>query len=176
MADRSELLTALERHLAWWGLRHIVSDERYDDWQRQALTPQQRARLTQLVEAKRRSQSAADDIAFYDASADPAVLPILYSQRYPFYVAVGPAMGDRLGSAQRILDLGCGPGILTTFYAARYPDRRFLGLDRSRSCIEAARQRAASLNLTNLEFACADLTTWTPEARVDLILSAQALF
>ncbi len=176
MTDLKELQTALERHLAWWGLRHLASDERYDEWQRRALTPPQRARLTQLAEAKRRSQSAGDDIAFYDASVDPAVLPVLYSQRHAFYVAVGAAMGDRLGPAQRILDLGCGPGILTTFYAARYPDRRFLGLDRSRSCIEIARQRASSLQLTNLEFVCTDLTTWTPEAPVDLILSAQALF
>ena len=172
----SDLQTALERHLAWWGLRHIASDERYDAWQREALTPEQRARLTQLLEARRRSQSVADDVAFYDASADPAVLPVLYSQRYPFYLAVGPAMGDRFGAARRILHLGCGPGILTTFYAARHPDRRFLGLDRSRACIETARQRAASLSLANLEFVCADLSTWAPGAPVDLILSAQALF
>ncbi len=171
-----ELQTALERHLAWWGLRDVGSEGRYDEWQRQTLPPQHRALLTQLLEAKRHSQSVADDIAFYDASVDPAVLPVLYSQRYHYYIAVGSAMGDRLGPAQHILDLGCGPGILTTFYATRYPDRQFLGLDRSPSCIETARQRAASLNLTNLQYACADLTTWTPDAQVDLILSAQALF
>lgn len=172
----SDLQTALERHLAWWGLRHVASDEQYDDWQRRALTPQQRARLAELLQARRRSQSDADDIAFYDASVDPAVLPVLYSQRYPFYAAVGTAMEARFGAAQRILELGCGPGILTTFYAVRHPDRRFLGLDRSRACIEVARQRAASLNVANLAFACADLAAWAPEAPADLILSAQALF
>lgn len=176
MTAASDLQTALERHLAWWGLRDVPSDEQYDEWQRRTLTPQQRARLARLAEARRHSQSVADDIAFYDASADPAVLPVLYSQRYTFYVAVGLAMGDRLGPSQRILHLGCGPGILTTFYAARCPDRRFLGLDRSPACIDIARQRAASLNLTNLEWACADWTAWSPEARADLILSAQALF
>ncbi len=176
MTDRPGLQTAIERHLAWWGLRYAGSDERYDEWQRQVLPAELRARLTHLLEAKRHSQSVADDVAFYDASVDPAVLSVLYSQRYQFYVAVGPAMGDRLGSAQRILDLGCGPGILTTFYAAHRPDLEFLGLDRSPSCIETARQRAASLNLTNIQFVCADLTAWTPDTRVDLILSAQALF
>lgn len=176
MADRLELQTALERHLAWWGLRRVASDERYDAWQREALTSDQRARLTRLLETRRRSRSDADDVAFYDASAEPAVLPVLYSQRYPFYLAAGPAMDDRLGAARRILHLGCGPGILTTFYAARHPDRRFLGLDRSRACIEIARQRASSLNLTNLELIWADLSTWVPGAPVDLILSAQALF
>lgn len=176
MTDSPELQTALRRHLEWWGLRDVESDERYDEWQRRALTPHQRARLTNLLEARRRSQSAAADIAFYDASADPAVVPILYSQRYAFYAAVGPAMGERFGPAQRILEVGCGPGILTTFYAAQFQDRQFLGLDRSPACIETAREHAASLNLTNLHLACADLTAWTPEAPVDLILSAQALY
>ncbi|MBM4126228.1 MAG: methyltransferase, partial [Nitrospira sp.] len=125
-----EIRAALNEHLAWWGLRRFTTDREYFAWQERQLS---RADLNQLlVQAERkRSGDRCEDVAFYDLTAQPAVLPVLYSQRYDYYAAIGVQVVSRVGSARRVLDFGCGVGILTTFYAREFPDWEFVGLDRS---------------------------------------------
>ena len=109
--------------LAWWGLTRFTTDREYFGWQRQQLSP---ADLNQLLTQadRKRSGDSRNDISFYDLTAQPAVLPVLYSQRYDYYDTVGLRVMARVGSAARVLDFGCGVGILTTFYARQSPDRR----------------------------------------------------
>ena len=144
-------LHALEAHLAWWGLRQFTSDESYFQWQRETLSSEDLTTLHRQVEQKRRG-SAVDEIAFYDATAHPNILPVLYSQRYDYCLAIGPRVADRIGEARSILDVGCGVGILTTFYARQHPDKTFVGIDRSPVSIERAQERAQELGLTNVRF------------------------
>jgi SAM-dependent methyltransferase len=100
---------------------------------------------------------------------------VLYSQRYEYYVAVGTLVASRIADAQTILDFGCGIGVLTTFYARRFPDRTFLGVDRSAASVELARAKTKALGLTNLRFERLDAEhDQIPEA-MDLVLSTQAL-
>jgi SAM-dependent methyltransferase len=106
---------------------------------------------------KKRQGSSDDEAAFYDLSAAPGILPVLYSQRYDYYAAVGPLVAAELEHAATILDFGCGPGILTTFYARRCPQARVIGIDRSRASIAMARRKAEDLHLDNVEFEYADL-------------------
>ena len=47
-------------------------------------------------------------------------------------------MLSRIGAANRVLDFGCGVGILTTLYARHCPDTQFVGVDRSPGSIAAA--------------------------------------
>jgi len=167
-------LHALEAHLAWWGLRQFTSDEVYFRWQRQALSPVELATLHRLVEQKH-SGTVADEAAFYDATAQPHILPVLYSQRYDYYAAIGPRVADRIGGAGSILDVGCGVGILTTFYARQYPDKTVVGIDRSPVSIARAQEQAKALNLANVQFECLDLDHRAPTHSVDLILATHAL-
>ena len=174
---RDEIRTtvhALEAHLAWWGLRQFTSDEVYFQWQREALSPAELTTLHRQLEQKRRG-SSADDVAFYDATAHPHILPVLYRQRYDYYLAIGPRVADRIGEARSILDVGCGVGILTTFYSRQYPDKSFVGIDRSPASIARAQEQAKALGLTNVRFECVDLNQ-TPLTRFyDLILATHAL-
>ena len=174
---RDEIRTtvhALEAHLAWWGLRQFTSDEVYFQWQREALSPAELTTLHRQLEQKRRG-SSADDVAFYDATAHPHILPVLYSQRYDYYLAIGPRVADRIGESRSILDVGCGVGILTTFYSRQYPDKSFVGIDRSPASIARAQEQAKALGLTNVRFECVDLNQ-TPLTRFyDLILATHAL-
>ena len=124
------LLQSLHSHLAGWGLRQFTSDETYFQWQRETLSPAEITALHQRVEQKR-SGSSVDEVSFYDAAAHPKILPALYSQQYDYYLAIVPRMADRIGEARSILDVGCGVGILTTFYARQYPDKAVVGIDRS---------------------------------------------
>ncbi len=81
----------------------------------------------------------------------------------------------RIGSATRLLDFGCGVGILTTFYARRFPDREFVGLDRSSVSVAIAQQKATELGLANVRFNCVDAETEPLSGPYDLIVATHAL-
>ena len=167
-------LPSLHSHLAWWGLRQFTSDAAYFQWQRETLTSEDLTTLHRQVEQKRHG-SSADEVAFYDATARLNILPVLYSQRYDYYLTIGPRVADRIGEARSILDVGCGVGILTTFYARQYPDKTFVGIDRSLASIARAHEQAEALGLTNVRFDCLDLDHRHPTRAYDLILATHAL-
>ena len=164
----------LHLHLAGWGLRQFTSDESYFQWQRETLSPADIAALHRLVEQKR-SGSSADEVSFYDATAHPYILPVLYSQQYDYYLTIGARVADRIGETRSILDVGCGVGILTTFYAKQYPDKTVVGIDRSPASIARAQEYAKALGLTNVQFECLDIDHRAPTRSFDVILATHAL-
>jgi SAM-dependent methyltransferase len=168
------LLQSLHSHLAWWGLRQFTSDETYFQWQREILSLAEITALHRQVEQKRHG-SPADEVTFYDATAHPNILPVLYSQRYDYYLAIGPRVAARIGEARSILDVGCGVGILTTFYARQYPDKTFVGIDRSPASIARAQEHAKALSLTNVRFDCLDFDHMPPTRSYDLVLATHVL-
>jgi SAM-dependent methyltransferase len=168
------LLQSLQSHLVSWGLRQFTSDEAYFQWQRNSLSSDEITALHRKVEQKRQG-SSANEVAFYDVTAHPNILPVLYSQRYDYYLAIGSRVADRIGDARSILDIGCGVGILTTFYARQYPDKKFVGIDRSAVSINRAQEQAKAFSLTNVRFECLDLDHTSPACPPDLILATHAL-
>lgn len=165
---------SLKSHLALWGLRRFTSDEQYFAWQRQVLSSRDVDRLHELVALKRRG-TAADEAAFYDATADVKFLPVLYSQRYDYYCAVAPRVSACLNHARSVLDFGCGIGILTLFYARQHPDKEFVGLDRSPLSIARANEAAAALRLCNVRFERCDVTQQPCSGSYDAIIATHAL-
>jgi trans-aconitate 2-methyltransferase len=75
-----------------------------------------------------------------------------------------------LGDADRVVDLGCGPGNSTELLLGRFPDAAVSGLDSSPAMVEAARRR-----LPQLTFFRADIADWTPEPDTNLLF-ANAMF
>jgi trans-aconitate 2-methyltransferase len=75
-----------------------------------------------------------------------------------------------LSAPRRVIDLGCGPGNSTELLIARYPDADVVGLDSSPDMLRQARER-----LPKCTFAQADLVTWSPQERTDLLF-ANAVF
>src|SRR3954447_20721925 len=70
----------------------------------------------------------------------------------------------------RVVDLGCGPGNLTSLLADRWPGADVVGLDSSPEMVERARgvdQRIA--------FDVADLRDWRPDEPVDVLVSNATL-
>src|SRR5580658_6533616 len=63
-----------------------------------------------------------------------------------------------------IVDLGCGPGNSTELLVERFPQSEIVGLDSSPDMLKKARQR-----LPQCSFIEADIATWKPEPRTDLI-------
>ena len=164
----------IARHLTQWGLRRFPDEDSYYAWQRQALTG---ARLRLLRQAAQTRHEAEDaDQAFYDLAASSDVLPVLYSQRYGYYNVLGPAIADALAGTRCVLDVGCGVGILTTWYATRFPDVTFVGVDRSLKSIDVARQFAQSHRLENVSFQHCEIPEHEILGSFDAIVATQAIF
>ncbi len=75
-----------------------------------------------------------------------------------------------LAAPETIYDLGCGPGNLTPYLAARWPDAKIIGVDSSPEMLARAHDAAP-----DHEFIEADIATWTPSAPANLIYSNAAL-
>jgi len=72
---------------------------------------------------------------------------------------------------ERILDLGCGDGMLTAQLAARVPKGLVLGIDSSRNMIEAARVHEKS----NLKFVLRDINDLDDVESYDVVFSNATL-
>ena len=73
-------------------------------------------------------------------------------------------------SPRHVVDLGCGPGNVTTILQQRWTDADVLGLDSSAAMLARARQAAPACR-----FAEADFGTWTAERPVDVLYTNAAL-
>ena len=164
----------IARHLAEWGLRRFPDEDSYYAWQRQSLTGARLQLLQEAAQARRETEDA--DEAFYDLTASPDILPVLYSQRYGYYNVLGPAIADALAGAQCVLDVGCGVGILTTWYATCFPDVTFVGIDRSLKSIGMAHQFAQFHQLENASFHHCEIPQHDIPGAFDTIVATQALF
>lgn len=83
----------------------------------------------------------------------------------PFFDLTGriPAVSPR-----RVVDLGCGPGNLTTDLARRWPDAVVEAFDSSPEMVAAARARGVAAEV-------ADVRTWSPEPDTDVVVSNAVL-
>jgi trans-aconitate 2-methyltransferase len=73
--------------------------------------------------------------------------------------------------AGRIVDLGCGTGLLTATLHRELAAVETLGVDSS----DAMLDRARTLDVEGLAFARGDISEWQPEARFDVVFSNAAL-
>jgi 2-polyprenyl-3-methyl-5-hydroxy-6-metoxy-1,4-benzoquinol methylase len=69
-------------------------------------------------------------------------------------------IGQYLPSRGQVLDIGCGFGLFSLYYAQCRPEVRFMGLDLSARRIEMAQQAAARLGVSNASYAAGDATAY----------------
>ncbi len=67
-------------------------------------------------------------------------------------LTIGTAVCRRIAPAQKVLDFGCGVGILTIFFALQHPDVEFVGIDRSSRSVEMACLEAEKRQIRNVRF------------------------
>ncbi|BCM67418.1 MULTISPECIES: trans-aconitate 2-methyltransferase [Streptomyces] len=80
------------------------------------------------------------------------------------------------GDRPRIADLGCGPGNVTALLADRWPTAHITGYDNSPEMLDKAHvDHEGPTAGGRLDFAHADLRTWTPPEPYDLIVSHATL-
>src|ERR1700756_4416244 len=66
-------------------------------------------------------------------------------------------IGQYLPERGRVLDLGCGFGLFSLYYASIRPELRLEGLDRNARRIAMARAAARTLGLTNVRYEAGDV-------------------
>jgi len=75
----------------------------------------------------------------------------------------------------RVLDAGCGDGLLALTLAARHPDWQLTGVDLREALLAGARERGANRGLANAEFVVADLTHRLPVSGFDAVMALECL-
>lgn len=78
-------------------------------------------------------------------------------------------------SADRILDAGCGRGVMTRYLAWRYPGAQIEGVDGDRDVQERNRRIASAVGLSRCSFIDADLCGFRNLGAYDLIVSVDNL-
>jgi SAM-dependent methyltransferase len=71
-------------------------------------------------------------------------------------------IGQYLPQRGAILDVGCGFGLFSLYFASLSPERHIVGLDLNHRRIAMAAKAAAHLGLTNVEYAVADAAAFQP--------------
>lgn len=77
--------------------------------------------------------------------------------------------------ATRVLDAGCGDGLLTLALARRHARWHFVGADLREDMLQGAVRRAQARRLRNVRFIVADLTQPLPEEDFDVVLAIECL-
>ena len=87
----------------------------------------------------------------------------------PFVELLARVPADR---PRRVVDLGCGPGNLTTLLSRRWPAAAVTGVDSSPEMVAAATAAAGD---GGVSYVLGDLRDWRPEEPVDVLVSNAAL-
>lgn len=77
----------------------------------------------------------------------------------------------KLPAAARILDMGCGSGVLGLTLAAEHPDAQVVLADVSTEALSLSKENAARLEITNACFVESDLFSGLGDAKFDLIVA-----
>jgi trans-aconitate methyltransferase len=79
------------------------------------------------------------------------------------------------GRPLRILDAGCGDGLLTLAMAKRHPEWTMVGVDLRENLLAGARARAEARGLGNVSFQAADLLKPLPLDGFDVVIALECL-
>ena len=89
-----------------------------------------------------------------------------------------PGLSIALDCGLRVLDVGCGRGLILMYLAQRFPRSQFVGMDLSTEAISFGRAETARRGLTNIQFTVRDMSDFHQTAEpqsFDLITTFDAI-
>jgi len=92
-----------------------------------------------------------------------------------FYEAALTLLGDAVGRAPRVLDLGAGTGLLSALALERFPEARLTLIDLSLGMLDRARLRFDRLPAGRVEFVAADYAEADLGGPYDAVISALSI-
>jgi SAM-dependent methyltransferase len=160
-------------HLARYEIRHFADDS-YWEWGATILDRKTGRKIERYMGAHADGRvTPSQSRHFYDLIATPRVASVVHSLKADAIRSSGQAVADTIGSARRVLDLGCGLGYLTTYYAAMVPTRHVLGCDASQKTIHYADVFSKKFEIRNVEFAQWQADEGVPPGLWDAVISTQ---
>jgi len=78
-------------------------------------------------------------------------------------------IGQYLPRRGRVLDLGCGFGLFSLYFAIDAPDRKMVGVDLDTDRIESARECARRMGITNVDYTAQNALDWRGQGDFDAI-------
>jgi 2-polyprenyl-3-methyl-5-hydroxy-6-metoxy-1,4-benzoquinol methylase len=103
---------------------------------------------------------------FHEIMAEDSGQSVLYSLESHILPLV-PGLTDALQKGIRVLDVGCGRGLIMIRLAELYPNSRFAGLDLSEEAVAFARREIVRRGLDNIDFDARDLSDFHETAEPD---------
>lgn len=97
------------------------------------------------------------------------------ARRLRLKVAVRALRHCARGRPIKVLDAGCGDGLLSLALAKRHPDWTVVGVDIREDMLTGARQRARARSLANVSFQAADLLRPLPASDFDAVTALECL-
>lgn len=165
----------LVAHLRAYGYRHFDVADDYYDW-RETRLGKQAAKVDRMGDRAGQSPSPSLIREFYDFVAAPALRGPVGSVQTDDIAQATWQVGEALAGRTRVLDLGCGTGEATTWFARLdAPHRTVLGVDFSPKCIAAARILAGKAGVENVRFEVADFVRGLPDGPFDAAVDMASL-
>ena len=163
MSGKHQLRTITE-HLQRYGVQ-TFSSESYWQWADQRMG-RSKARKVDRLHAAAWEGESPDPRAireYNDFIADPSLLGTLFSKQADDIAQGLRAITGATAGRERILDLGCSAGFMSTWLARQNEEtRHVVGVDISERMIKEARRRAELLGIENVTFLYADLEETVP--------------
>ena len=170
----SELVT-VDTHLAAYGLREFDDARAHRRWMRRKVGPEIDDTIDQYAKAFSDHRILEAQERLYGALARPGVFGPASSSRFGAMRASAGEVLPYLPVTGAMLDLGCGPGHLTSWYARLSPSATFTGCDREPAFIDSATSDATRLGIENVTYVVADVTKGVPAGPFELIVSTQSV-
>jgi SAM-dependent methyltransferase len=132
---KSGILFGLSQDAVAERLRRLLGPERFGEWQ-------------EINYAKTQGASIGEEYGLIETQEE---LTTLFSLQADISLKVAECINRAVASAysqgQRLLDLGCGSGILAAWFAAQYPASEVMGCDALASMIKVAQSSQSQPNL-----------------------------
>lgn len=129
--------------------------------------------LVQLIEHEEPIQYLIGSVPFGDLEIfvkHPVLIPRPETEEWVIGLAAN--IKNLAGSQPlKILDACTGSGCIALFLASVLPNAQIIGIDNADHAIALAEKNKAHLKLANVSFVNADITTYQPNERFDLIVS-----
>jgi 2-polyprenyl-3-methyl-5-hydroxy-6-metoxy-1,4-benzoquinol methylase len=96
----------------------------------------------------------------------------LYRQYFEWFMT-----NQKDKSPKKFLDIGCENGIVSCFYAMRFPEAEVIGIDIQQNAISCAKELASQLEISNISFITTDLRdikSFSSNLSFDLITSLRS--
>ncbi len=160
----------VDEFLSQVGLKQFADAQEFWDFLNVQEYQELRQALMQLVSSRAKGEFSLADGDVLVAS--PSVVKIVHEA---FAAHIRPLLQSWIDSALPhgdVLDLGCGAGLATCFYAMTRPDVAVVGVDESAIAIDTARQLAEELGIKNVTFICSSIAAVDLGATFSVVCSS----